>query len=272
MGYDKKLILTGKTGYLGSEIFKYFSNKQVNILTIGRKKSDILTNLATEKKIKTKLKFKNDDILIHAAGFVPKTIKDYYNKEKNKQNIIILKNLLKTNIKFIIFISSFSVYGDNNKIINKKLKINKNLNEYAKSKIICENLLLESKKNIIIIRVPGIFGGNRKNGLIYNCIRNLILRKKNKFHDLHHWTGIYIKDIVFGINKIIKYKFKKKIINFAYKNPLSSQEVIEYLYKINKKKIKFKKKNKFEYYKTQQNIISGSFKKRLKEEFIKFND
>lgn len=272
VGYDRKLILTGKTGYLGTEIFKYFSNKKIKVRTIGRKNSDIIVNLATEKKIKKKLIFKNDEILIHAAGFVPKKIEDYYNKKKNKQNIIILKNILQTNIKYIIFISSFAVYGYKNKIVNKRLNINKHLNEYAKSKIICEKLLLESKKKIIIVRIPGIFGGNRKSGLIYNCIKNLILEKKNKFYDLHLWTGIHIKDIIFGINKLIKYKFKNKIINFAYKNPLSSQEVIEYLYKINKKKIKFENKNKFKYFKTRQNIIPGSLKKRLKEEFLRLND
>ena len=272
MGYDRKLILTGKTGYLGTEIFNYFSKKKIKVRTIGRKNSDIIANLANKKKIKNKLIFKKNEILIHTAGFVPKTIEDYNNKKKNKQNIIILKNILQTNVKYIIFISSFAVYGSQNKITNKRLNINKHLNEYAKSKIICEKLLLKSKKKIIIIRIPGIFGGNRKNGLIYNCIKNLILRKKNKFYDLYLWTGIHIKDIILGLNKLIKYKFKNKIINFAYKNPLSSQEVIEYLYKINKRKIKFKDKNKFKYYKTQQKILLGSFKKRLKEEFIKLND
>lgn len=272
MGYDRKIILTGKTGYLGSEIFKFFSKKNKRILTIGRRNSDILVNLATDKKIKNKIKFGKHDILIHSAGFVPKTIKDYYDKKKNEKNIIILKNLLLTNIRFIIFISSFSVYGHQNKIINKSLSINKDLNEYGKSKIICEKLLLKSNKNIIIIRIPGIFGGSRKNGLIYNCIKNLNLRKKNKFKNLCLWTAIHIKDIILGINMIIKSKFNKKIINFAYKNPLCAQEAIEYLYKINNKNIKFKTKKKFKYHKFKQNIILGSLKKRLKEEFLKFND
>ena len=41
MGHDKQIILTGKTGYLGSEIYKLFSKEKISLITAGRKNADI---------------------------------------------------------------------------------------------------------------------------------------------------------------------------------------------------------------------------------------
>ena len=58
----------------------------------------------------------------------------------------------------------------------------------------------------------------------------------------------------------------------AYKNPMCAEEVIQYLYKIYKKKILFPNKNKFEYKNFKQNLITTSFKNRLKEEVLNYHD
>ena len=272
MGHDKQIILTGKTGYLGSEIYKLFSKEKISLITAGRKNADINVNLLLEKNVKKKLNFESNNILIHAAGFVPKEIKDYNNQKKNLQNIKIIKNILKTNIKNIIFISSFSVYGSKKKIKNQKVSIQKDTSEYAKSKIVCEKLLLNSKKKVIILRIPGLFGGNRKNGLIYNCIKFLNSKNKMDFTSFPIWTAIHVKDVAVAIKKILNKKFNNKIINLAYKNPMCAEEVIQYLYKIYKKKILFPNKNKFEYKNFKQNLITTSFKNRLKEEVLNYHD
>ena len=43
------------------------------------------------------------------------------------------------------------------KILRKRFE-----NKYLESKIKCENNLINSKKNFLILRLPGLFGGTKK--------------------------------------------------------------------------------------------------------------
>ena len=121
------------------------------------------------KTIRILNKYK-DHTLYHCAAYVPKKKKDYNNIYNNKKNISMIQNIINSKINNIFFLSTFSVY--NNKILAKanKLKVSSKNNNYANSKIASENLLLNSNKKIKIIRIPGIFGGQRKDGFIYKAI------------------------------------------------------------------------------------------------------
>ena len=84
------------------------------------------------------------------------------------------------------------------------------------------------------------------------------------------WTAIHVKDVAVAIKKILN-KFNNKIINLAYKNPMCAEEVIQYLYKIYKKKFYFLTRINLNI-KTLSNLITTSFKNRLKEEVLNYHD
>lgn len=273
MANDKKIILTGKNGFLGGQLYNDLKSKKFSIVTIGKKKCDINLNLINKKKTLEILnKFNSSDILIHCAGYVPKKYFQYNSKKLNNQNVKIANNISKSKINNIIFISSFTVYGNDEFSEEKKINSKLSANFYAKSKILSENKFLESKKKVIILRIPGIFGGNRKDGLIYQCIKSLLSSKKFAIKKYYaKWSCIHIKDISKSIIKILKNKnyWKKKIYNICYSEEISAQKIIKMIHKKFGKKIEI---NHHNYYKVPHNnllIKDSRLSKRINDEILR---
>jgi len=104
------------------------------------------------------LKIDNNDILFFASGVSDSSCKDFneYNRE-----IELLKTILNTKKKLVYF-SSINEYITNNYYLEHKLKI--------------ENIIKNSTKNFIILKLPQLIGdgGNNKNFIhfLYNNIKN----------------------------------------------------------------------------------------------------
>ena len=270
MGRHKKILITGSKGYLGKSLYNYLVKKGFCVKGISRSGSDINLNLLDQKKTIKKLNEYKDYILLHCAGYVPKNFKNYNNKN-NVKNVIITKNILKSEIRNIYYVSTLAIFNKNINVTEKKIKITKNHNFYCKTKIQSENLLLNSKKKIKILRIPALFGGERKNGLIFSCIKNL--KKKSKFkikNEYPLWIGIHINDITKIIFEFISKKnSKKSIINLTYKKNYNLNQVIQMIFFYFKKKVvlgkgkTYKIENKYNY------LSKVNLKKSLKREIIK---
>jgi len=270
MGYVKKVILTGSNGYLGKELQIQLKKHKINFCSIGKKKEDLNLNLLNIKSVSKLNNYDEDDVIVHCAGFVPKLTSEY-NSKKNKNNIKILNNILKTKIKNIIFVSSFSVYGHNKKADERKILKRKFENKYLESKIICENNLIKSKKNYYILRLPGLFGNSKKKGLIFNYIKSLINNKKFEIKKNYPlWTCLHVKDAAKGIIEILSKKnISFGIYNLSYNKNYSAQDVIKIISRKFKKKIKFNFNNKFEISKKYKFHTIRNFEYRIKEEIKK---
>ena len=268
--YKNKIIITGASGYIGKKLHFLLKKKGVNVLGLSRRNSDINIDLLNKKETIKKLKKYNSYEIIHCAGFVPKNQKQYKNKFRNYQNFEIAKNLLATNIKKIYFISSFAVY-QNKKIVNdSELKPNKLENEYSNTKIKIENLLLSCRKDIKILRIPGIFGGERKSGFIYNCIKFLKLNKEFFFKKKYPmWVGMHIDDLVKVIYEIINKNIKKKILNICYKKNYTINETINLIYKIHGKTLNLERGSFYKITNRYHFSSNLSFIRSLKKEYMK---
>lgn len=164
------ILVTGGLGYIGSHIiFNLIELNNCNVDIIDNCKNsdetvfDVLKQHSIVKKYKYNLTlykydlinlkeldiiFKNNkyDIVIHLAGYksITESILDslaYYNNNiMGTLNLITVMN--RYNCKNIIFSSSASVYGTNNKGVNEKNKIGINItNPYSKSKYFIEEIL-----------------------------------------------------------------------------------------------------------------------------------
>lgn len=161
----EKILITGASGFLGSEIYTYLNAQKFEIFTLGRaKKSDIVCDLSKEVP---PIKNKNSTVVIHVAGkahIVPKTeaeIKDFY--EVNLKGTENLLESLEENLPHtFIFISTVAVYGkETGEAIDELTKLN-GKSPYAKSKILAEEKVLafgfKNGVNIVILRLPLITG------------------------------------------------------------------------------------------------------------------
>ncbi len=160
----KKILLTGSSGFLGTNLYSFLKNKY-NIKKLDISNSDY--NYDLKKEIPN---FKNKfDLVIHAAGkahSISKNedeIKDFYDVNyEGTRNLLNSFNLFFP--KNFIFISSVSVYGLNlGSLINEKHSLDAK-DPYGKSKVLTENLIQKWGKknnvNILILRLPLLAGKN----------------------------------------------------------------------------------------------------------------
>lgn len=162
-----KILLTGNTGFLGSNIYNYLRSKH-DVKTLSRKQSDYNFDLSIDSEIELSEEF---DWVIHSAGIA---------HNKDNKNILrvnlcgtkrLLQALLNTKFKALTFISSVSVYGQEyGENIDEKFAIDASkLDQYGLSKYQAEIEVLNfcKKKEIScsILRLPLIVGTNAPGNL-----------------------------------------------------------------------------------------------------------
>lgn len=166
----KTVLVTGATGFLGEYIAQEFSKKGYRVIAAGRnkqklskfRKAGILTfagDLANLGKVSDKI-----DIVVHAAarstvwGFW----KDFYaDNVQGTQHVVDFCRAI--GVKRLVFVSSPSVYsrtGDRLKIKEPEVDKRNNLNNYIRSKIAAEQVVMSCARDIevVILRPRGIIG------------------------------------------------------------------------------------------------------------------
>lgn len=155
------ILLTGVSGFVGSNTAKYLVRQGHFVVGICRRnvknkiegvkyvQCDLSKTIEVEDSI---------DAIMHIAGQVESSETDVYidNTILSMRNVI--QFALKKSIKIFIYTSTFAVYGNVKGRVNEQSE-RVDLNTYAMSKLIAENLLndvdIERK---IIIRLPRMVG------------------------------------------------------------------------------------------------------------------
>lgn len=235
------VLVVGGKGYIGSHLQLHCPNY------IYTSSEDFDLNHIRE--IQNFCAYLDIDMCIILSGKILYTKDANILEEPFKSNVHGLNNLLITlkkknkNIK-IVYFSSMTVYDTEN---NSPVLETSNLlpsHGYGLSKVYAEELIKFYKLKSVILRIPGVYGGNRKSGFIYNTIKKL---EKNEAIDidtetLGYWEAIHINDLIeLLINFLSKYEFNDtyQIFNLSYgektdfietayflKNQLSSNSLI----------------------------------------------
>ena len=225
-----KLLITGESGYIGKALTSFLRSKKITFYTcaseISQKKR---IDLCDFKSIKKKILRVEPDLILHCAANVPKDQKSYQNKILANQNILMMKNLLMASNCPMIFISSMTVYGNSKEIIRDESQYLFPQNEYAKSKMFCEKLLAKDSRKSIILRIPGVFGGFKKSGIVYNLCHSFKYKKDISLpEEPIDWACIYINDLVNIIHKTINLKnYQNLCINIGYEEIYSINRLIK---------------------------------------------
>jgi len=188
-----RILVTGATGYLGKHLVKGLIRSKYPIKCLVKEKilepikgiEFIYGDLTDKNSLKEAVK--NIGIIIHLASIINPKDPDIYNINiKGSQNLIDVC----TNQK-IIYISSVAVK-------------NKFLDNYGKTKLEAENLFLNSKLKIIILR-PGMIYSKNSPGFSH------ILKYTNMFpfipivgNGKYNISLVYINDVIKTILTIIK--------------------------------------------------------------------
>ncbi len=146
------ILLTGAAGYLGQHVFSLLLQRRCATIAVGRFDCDLTDAIATE----TLLRDAAPDVVIHLACHVPKQPEAYHDRGEGVESVAMAAHVCARGVP-VIFASSQTAEHP--------------VSCYAESKRVAEGYVRIGA----ILRLPGLFGLPRRNGVIYHAARNGII-------------------------------------------------------------------------------------------------
>lgn len=235
------ILITGIYGFLGSHLANQLV-KEHNVFGLYHhvKKDNLEAAIETNNSLEL-------------VEFIPDLIIMCHAAVASGREVLSNELLIKTNVDFTqkvlkrfpsipsIYISSVSVYGESNQIINEQTIINP-LSAYAESKKIGEEIVMKNPKNKII-RLSSLYGeGMKENTLIPNYCNQALQQNEIQVwgKGTRYQNYIHVSDVVALIEEVIK---NMNIIRFPIlavdSKEYSNLEVAQIIAKIIPSKIEF---------------------------------
>lgn len=231
--------MTGASGYLGKNIITTCQSNKINVIGCSRNKSDreehILCDLLNPDEIKKIISLKKPPTVIHCAASVPKDSNSYNNTDFAKDNLTIIENLINAKPKHIVFCSSMTVYDEITVLPAKENDVGSEISEYAKSKLLGEQKIKKSGIPATILRLPGLFGPPRKNGLLYNVVLAFLHGKTPRLaKNSPLWSTLHINDaaetcVRAALTNLVS---EYRVINVGYNELMSIPKVVKRIAKM----------------------------------------
>lgn len=230
---NKKILITGGAGYIGSKLVNKLIAKGMSVVVIdnlscGRKKNindkAVFYNLdITSSEIFEVIKKEKPDVIFHLAA--SKSVNESLNNpmEFSKTNIVgsvnVINSAYRLGIKKLIFTSTAGVYGESSK--GKKQNESDVLNPsspYAWTKLAIEEYITYMNKynnmECVVLRFANVYGPggiSEYKSVVNIFIEKLIKKETIKIHSNGSQTRdfVFIDDLIDVCESIIKTNFSK---------------------------------------------------------------
>ena len=249
----KNLLITGSSGFVGSYFIRKYK-KKYNIKTFSFRKDDI--NI---------LNFNNANVIFHLSALVHQmggASKEEYEKVNVTQTLQLAKKAKENGVKQFIFMSTVKVYGEETNNVYTENTIGKPQDEYGKSKLKAEKLLLELEDEdfrVSIIRTPIVYGHGVKANIqaLINFVNKVSLLPFGKIKNKR--SMVYIGNLCHLVDEVIQQK-QSGVFLASDNSAFSTSKLIELIAKNLDKKVYLLKIPLFE---TLLKFFKPSFHKRL---------
>jgi dTDP-4-dehydrorhamnose reductase len=181
----KKLLIIGR-GFLGNTIANVAKTKQVQVFEASQN-SGILLDIKKIKTIEDTILEIDPDIIINCSAITDVDKIEEESKNAFEVNAYGVQNISKLSEKYskrFIHISTDSIFDGENGWYNENDRPNP-INQYSKSKLKGEELIIKNNSNAVIIRT-NFYGYNNEGKFLFNWIlKNLRCKKPiNAFEDI----------------------------------------------------------------------------------------
>lgn len=192
-----KILVTGSKGFVGKEATAELKRKKYSIVEF-----DAAEGCSILDKKKLAQKMKGVDAVVHLAAIVENT-----NPKLWEVNVGGTTNVIeaaeKARAKKILFLSTTGIYGFTHGAVNEKTPT-KAENNYEKSKVECEKMILEAnegrKISANIVRSAMVFGANNYwKGMLWMLKKKYPLPCSGK----NTYQIIYVKELARAISTVL---------------------------------------------------------------------
>ena len=214
-----KILVTGSSGYIGSNFINYFSNKY-SFIRFSLLKSPL-----------NSIDFANIDTVLHCAALVHQKMgipyKEYLEVNVNYP-ILLAKKAKESGVKQFVFISTVAVYGEENRLL-KESTVCKPETSYGKSKFEAEKLLQELENDnfiVSIIRPPMVYGEDAPGNIeaLVKLVKKIPLLPFGKIGNRRSF--VYIGNLCHLIDAVLE-KRQSGVFLASDDKPLSTTRLIE---------------------------------------------
>jgi nucleoside-diphosphate-sugar epimerase len=251
-----KVLLVGGSGFIGQHLNKSLSNHyQVYISGASEKNFENYFHIdfSIPSTFESILHIKFDLVIILAASMKGIGNSNFTNPDLEFNTIRLacfLQFIADHKItKHIVHVSSMTVYA-----IPKVLPVSETskrlpLSIYGLSKKISEDIIesfsILNNIHAIVLRIPGIYGGDRKSGYIYNTLNKALQHKDIELNTegLGYWECMNIEDLCMVISDLLmSYNWSKsfEIFNIGYGEKIDFVNVAKDIVRLTKSKSKIK--------------------------------
>jgi nucleoside-diphosphate-sugar epimerase len=221
------VLVTGASGFIGKHMFSSLDERKCNIFALTRDKNKLVDKVSNHVTIvegdlnnlsSLKLAFTNIDVVLNLAAEVRNTAK------LEETNVNGVKNLvnaaLECGVKRIIHLSSVGVVGM--QFSHKSTIVDENArcfpkNEYERTKLLSEKILIEALKNqsieLQIIRPTNVYGESHPQHALLNLVKHVQARKPMLCARYAQYNYVYVKDVTNAINHLLVHNPDGMIFN-----------------------------------------------------------
>jgi dTDP-4-dehydrorhamnose reductase len=231
-----KIILIGKNGQLGSEIYKQAIETKLEIKGFGREELDITNS----EKVKSEIELFSPDVVINSSAFHVVPLCESEPQNAFLINAIALKPIVQLceqkNIKFVTYSTDYvfdglkgSQYGEDD---------NPNpLQIYGLSKLAGEYITLNYSSNTLVIRTCGVYGGiegskSKKGNFALNILKQAETERVIEVAKEQIVNPTYAVDLAKGTLDLLKKKDVSGIYHLVNEGYCSWAEFAEEIVKI----------------------------------------
>jgi UDP-glucose 4-epimerase len=259
---NKKILITGATGQIGSFLIERLVKENAEIYAVGRNKNELKEiqpfveskkikflecDITNEKSIEKNSKFLNDiNFFVHlSSGYRFSSsdlmVSNHHTIEHDlKGTIKILKKF--KNLEGVLFASSVSIYGKPGYLpVDEDCSVNPNhfygVGKFGAEKIL-QSFTLKNKIPLTILRIAAVVGErDRSNQIIPICVNKALKNETINVNGKSSRDYIHIFDLIEFLIRAIK-KNKNDIMNIGSGEKTSAVKIIKKIIKLSNSKSK----------------------------------